>query len=112
MQGKFIGPISKKRRASLAPGLRVHMLHMHAVCISLRQGAEWGMRALQGTFCRLKARLPSDNWKREKIIYSVVHLSNFRAAKVGLNQIKTVFAPYYERVINVDGYDRIAKFYR
>jgi len=30
---------------------------------------------------------------------------------VGSNQIKTVFDPEYERVINLDGYDQISKYY-
>jgi len=30
---------------------------------------------------------------------------------MGLNQITTVFAPEYERVINIHGYDRIRQYY-
>ena len=32
-------------------------------------------------------------------------------AVVGHNQITTVFAPEYERVINIAGYDRIRQYY-
>lgn len=79
--------------------------------VSLRQSAEWGMRALQGTFTRLKSRLTSNNRMRKLIIETIVLLSNFRTAHVGLNQIATVFNPQYEQIINVDGYDRIARYF-
>ena len=69
------------------------------------------MRALQGSFSRLKARLPSDKLKRKKIIGSVVFLHNFRTHYVGLNQIATVFNPLYEEFINLENYDRISRYY-
>jgi len=69
------------------------------------------MRALQGTFTRLKSRLTSNNRMRKLIIETIVLLSNFRTAHVGLNQIATLFNPQYEQIINVDGYDRIARYF-
>ena len=38
-------------------------------------------------------------------------LHNFRTELVGLNQIAAVFNPEYDQYINLDGYDRIAKFF-
>ena len=69
------------------------------------------MRALQGTFPRLKSRLTSDKQKRHDLILSIVLLHNFRTDCIGLNQIATVFNHHYEQFINVDGYDRIARYY-
>ena len=69
------------------------------------------MRSLQGTFPRCKKRLPSNAEKRKKVIQSIVLIHNFRTELVGLNQIKTVFDPEYERYINVRGYDRIKRYY-
>ena len=69
------------------------------------------MRALQGTFTRLKSRLTSNNRMRKLVIETIVLLSNFRTAHVGLNQIATVFNPHYEQSINLDGYDRIARYF-
>ena len=60
---------------------------------------------VQGTFPRCKKQLPSN--KVECII--LVH--NFRTEVIGLNQISAVFAPEYERVINIHGYDRIRRYY-
>lgn len=55
---------------------------------SLRQSAEWGMRAPQAAFPRLKDRfLYEKNGERKCVLYSLVHLFNLRSKLVGLNQI-------------------------
>ena len=69
------------------------------------------MRGLQGSFPRCKKCLPSDKTKRRRVIECIVLVHNFRTAVVGHNQITTVFAPEYERVININGYDRIRQYY-
>jgi DDE superfamily endonuclease len=109
--GILVGPISKKQARTLAPNLRPYLLKISNVYTSLRQASEWGMRSLQGTFPRCKKRLPSNAAKRKKVIQSIVLIHNFRTELVGLNQIKTVFDPEYERYINVRGYDRIKRYY-
>ncbi len=38
-------------------------------------------------------------------------LHNFQTEIVGHNQISVVFGPEYERVININGYDRIRRYY-
>jgi hypothetical protein len=40
-----------------------------------------------------------------------VYIHNFRTDLVGQNQIQTVFDPEYEREINIEGYDRIHRYY-
>jgi len=111
MEGIFVGPISKRQRRALHPITKELVLKRHNTYVSLRQSSEWGMRALQGTFPRLKARLCSDFKDRGDLIESIIFLHNFRTELVGLNQIKTVFDPHYEQYINVDGYDRIKSYY-
>ncbi|KAJ1406173.1 hypothetical protein B484DRAFT_300118, partial [Ochromonadaceae sp. CCMP2298] len=91
LHDKFVGPLSRRQRRNLAAVLRDQLLARHGLYISLRQAAEWGMRALQGSFSRLKSRLPSDAKKRGRIILSILLLSNLRTHYVGLNQISTVF---------------------
>ena len=108
---RFVGPISAATRLRLAPLLRDLVLERHNTYVSLRQASEWGMRALQGCFCRLKSRLTSDGEKRRQIILSIILLHNYRTHVVGLNQIATVFNPEYDQIISLDGYDRIARFY-
>jgi len=60
LYGKFAGPISRKAKKRLSPIVRQHIIVQCDVYTSLRQASEWGMRGLQGTFCRLKSRLPSN----------------------------------------------------
>jgi hypothetical protein len=108
---KFVGPISKANRRMLAPVVKQLILRKVSVYISLRQASEWGMRALQGSFPRLKSRLTSDKRKRFLTIYGVVLLHNFRTHHCGLNQIAEVFNPHYEQYINIDGYDKISRYF-
>jgi len=72
------------------------------------------MRGLEGTFPQCKKRLRSDKYKRRRVIAEcIILLHNFRTEIVGHNQIKLkpVFAPEYERVINIQGYNRICQYY-
>ena len=112
LYGKFVGPISKKARAALSEHVRDLLMRKHGVYVSLRQASEWGMRALQGTFARLKSRLTSDKEKRKVILEGCVYLHNFRTHYVGLNQIATVFNPHYHQYISLDTYDRIARYFQ
>ena len=81
------------------------------VYTSLRQASEWGMRGLQGTFPWCKKRLPSDSEKRKQVLECIILVHNYQTQIVGHNQISTVFAPEYRRVINFHGYDRISQCY-
>jgi len=65
---------------------------------SMRQAAEWGMRALQGSFPRLKARLKyEEHGERKCIIQCIMLVYNFRARYCGINQIRTTFMPHLDR---------------
>jgi hypothetical protein len=68
---KFVGPISKKAKRKLAPMLRDLIMRKSGIFTSLRQAAEWGMRALQGSFSRLKARLGSNKAKRGRLLLCI-----------------------------------------
>jgi hypothetical protein len=94
--GKFVGPIDEKTRSKLNPTLRRFVIEEHNLCVSLRQSSEWGMRALQGSFSRLKTRLISDSHRRGQILQAIMLLHNYRTESEGLNQIATVFKPEYE----------------
>lgn len=61
---------------------------------SLRQAAEWGMRAIQSAFPRLRDRIHfEENGERAVFLSLVPLLYNYRLAKVGLNQIRNVYCP-------------------
>ena len=80
--------------------------------VSLRQSSEWGMRALQGTFVRMKSRLTLNKRKRKLILTVIILLHNFRTHDVGLNQIATVFNVEYDSYVNIRNYDLIAQYYK
>ena len=61
---------------------------------SLQQAAEWGMRALQGAFPRLKDHITyEENGERSVILQLLPLLYNLRCNKVGLNQIRNTYMP-------------------
>ena len=68
------------------------------------------MRAFQGTFIRMKSRLPANKRKRKLIFTVIILLRNFRTDVVGLNQI--VFNVEYDCYVNIRNYDRIAQHLR
>jgi len=70
-------------------------LHRARQATSARQGSEWGMRAFQGSFPRLKDRIIyEERGERRLILHLVILLFNLRSRLVGMNQILTNFMPH------------------
>ncbi len=68
---------------------------------SCRQAAEWGMRAYQSSFPRVKDRfIYETNGDRVQMLLFITLLYNYRAANVGLNQIQTVYMFYLSQDAN------------
>ncbi|KAJ7325461.1 hypothetical protein DFH08DRAFT_817138 [Mycena albidolilacea] len=66
--------------------------------LSYRQTAEWGMRALQGSFGRLRLPLDiGDTDARGNLLEICVRLHNLRTRRVGHNQIRTVYMPLWRQ---------------
>ncbi len=61
----------------------------------LRQSAEWGMRALQGSFPRVKDRFIFNHYPRDRqlFLYLIPLLYNFRTNFNGMNQLQSTFYP-------------------
>jgi hypothetical protein len=69
---------------------------------AVRQMAEWGMRGFQSSFPRLKEKIKfEERGERKVMLHLMVHLYNYRVAKVGQNQIMNVYMPH----LNVDAND-------
>ena len=65
---------------------------------SLRQAAEWGVRAIQGSMPRLKDKMRyEENGERRRVMKLVPLLYNLRLARVGLNQLRNVYVPHWSR---------------
>ncbi len=109
--GVLVGPIPDRSARQLHPLVRDNFICQSNVYTSLWQASKWGMRGLQGTFPRYKKRLSSDKDKRRHVLEWIVLVHNFWTEIVGHNQISAVFAPEYKQVININGYDRIRKYY-
>jgi hypothetical protein len=58
---------------------------------SYRQTAEWGMRALQGGFGRLRVPLSVNAEARFRLLRVISRAFNLRVRMVGINQIRTVY---------------------
>ena len=62
---------------------------------SLRQASEWGMRAIQASFPRLKDVVKLEDFgERGYIMHVMLLLHNLRARKVGINQIRSTYMDY------------------
>ncbi len=109
--GILVGPISRRTVRQLHKDVRDYLLKISNIHTSLRQASEWRMRGLQGSFPRLKRRLPSDDNKRRLVLETIVFVHNLQTDIVGMNQIKTVIDPEYERIHALEGYDCIQQYY-
>jgi len=80
---------------------------------SLRQAAEWGMRAIQAAFPRVKETIPFEESGERRVVLTLLPLLyNFRLETVGLNQIRNTFCLGWSRdadfFIGVDDVDNDA----
>jgi hypothetical protein len=59
---------------------------------SMRQSAEWGMRAFQSTMPRIKDRMKFEERGERKVTLTVmILLYNLRARMVGINQLQSFY---------------------
>lgn len=77
-------------RAEIEQNVRIQL-----EATSMRQAAEWGMRAVQSSFPRLKDRFVyEENGERQRVLHSMFLLYNLRTRMVGINQIRNFYMPY------------------
>lgn len=92
---------------------------------SARQAVEWGMRALQGCFARLRLPLDvNDPAGRMRLLETCLRLHNVRTRMIGINQIRSVYMPvwtqgqedFFDRLYSImfpqtNHNDRIGRYY-
>ncbi len=67
----------------------------------MRQAVEWGMRAIQSLFPRLKDTFVYEDTGEHRILMKMLCLLyNLRTRSVGINQIKNVFMKQLEEDAN------------
>jgi hypothetical protein len=103
MAGKIIRPLKSDELTRYADSVsvRAFVAHVkrHRLALSIRQGAEWGMGAMQGMCGRLRHRLSSNSAVRRELLELCSHYFNFRTRTVGLNQISTVYHPEHTSTV-------------
>lgn len=105
-QGGY-GSIARASKANEAGPQNAQELGFEQQLTSARQPAEWGMRAMQGGFPRLKARFPYEERGHRRIVMRMISaLHNARTRMVGINQIRNVYMPELEKeaegIFNID----------
>ena len=115
MAGKIMTPFKDGELSTDLDILAVQLVQ-HRYVLSIRQSAEWAMRALRSSFAILRLPLPADDTFRAQIISVCLHLHNLRTRLIGINQIKTVFSGTYENDDGIvyghnNGGGRISRFY-
>jgi hypothetical protein len=84
-----------KSAKTVTPNLTNAKIQQNVQATSLCQMAEWGIRALQGSFSRLKDKIAfMDDQTDRKLFLSIIPLLfNFRTNVLGINQITSHFYP-------------------
>jgi hypothetical protein len=112
MKGKLINVIKDEYLDKIQdPAKKLRAEALNRCVKKVRQASEWGMRAIQGPFARLKPALPVSAERRRLIISTCVRLYNLRVRTVGLNQIASVFVPVWEQSDKAPDYDRVVEYY-
>ncbi|KAI7944016.1 hypothetical protein MJO28_011544 [Puccinia striiformis f. sp. tritici] len=92
LQSRILAPVKRGDRLPETPQTFSRMKFLNEQLVSARQAAEWGMRALQGSFARLKLPMPAaDHEQRLCILQTVCHLHQLRCCMVHINQTATVY---------------------
>jgi DDE superfamily endonuclease len=91
-------PYLIKSSQKIAYARTAHDMVVQREATALRQAAEWGMRAIQGAFPKLKEALKYEEKGERGIILKLVPLLyNFRLEVVGLNQIQNTYVPEWSK---------------
>jgi hypothetical protein len=126
IQGRIRAPLKVNARLPVNRQDRENIVAFNRQLLSYRQTAEWGMRALQGSFGRLRVPLDiNNNSARADLIKVCIRLHNVRCIMVGINEIRNVYEPLWrgqddelwfqsENILfgDIRRRDRLAQFFR
>lgn len=97
INGKIKAPLKSGTQITAEPEEQEQLLRYNRQLLSFRQTAEWGMRALQGSFGRLRVPLDiTSESARVRLLETCVRLHNVRTVCVGVNQIRNVYVPTWK----------------
>lgn len=96
IHNRIQAPLKQGARLPANRHEREARLAFNAQLTSYRQSVEWGMRAFQGSFGRLRVPLNiQDNHGRARLLEICIRLNNLRANCVGISQIRSVYQPVW-----------------
>ncbi|KAJ8094153.1 hypothetical protein PM082_023361 [Marasmius tenuissimus] len=97
ISGKIRAPLKDGNLVPNNPQERTEVLNFNRQLLSYRQTAEWGMRAMQGSFGRLRVPLPIASQNDcLRLLEICCRLFNVRANRVNISQIKNVYMPRWK----------------
>ena len=103
IQGRICAPIKAGQRIMGNADVVQEKLAFNRELLAYRQTAEWGMRALQGSFGRLRVPLEINHTEQHAgLIETCVRLHNLRAERVGINQIRNVYMKEWQATDKLD----------
>ncbi|TDL21627.1 hypothetical protein BD410DRAFT_821302 [Rickenella mellea] len=96
IHGKIRAPMKAGQRLPSDANELADRMRFDRQLLSYRQTAEWGMRAIQGSFGRLRMPLQiGDAAGRGDLLEICMRLHNVRTRLVGINQIRSVYEPIW-----------------
>lgn len=85
----------KSAKDHLSISENAEQMVMNRKATAMRKGSEWGIRAFQGSFPRMKVRfIYEENGELRKVLLLIVFLFNLRTRMVGMNQIIYTYMPH------------------
>lgn len=97
IEGRIRAPMKSGERLPSDAQARKRIEQFDAQLLSFRQSAEWVMRALQGSFGRLRLPLEiASAERRGDLLETCVRLQNLRTKLVGINQLRSVYMPIWQ----------------
>ena len=96
IHNRIQAPLKQGARLPANRHEREARLAFNAQLTSYRQSVEWGMRAFQGSFGRLRVPLNiQDNHGRACLLKICIHLNNLLANCIRISQIRSVYQPVW-----------------
>ncbi|KAE9383641.1 hypothetical protein BT96DRAFT_1027124 [Gymnopus androsaceus JB14] len=96
ISGKIRAPVKAGECIPANPTEQEQFMAFNRQLLSFRQTAEWGMRALQGAFGRLRVPLPINDPRGRLLLLEIIaRLFNVWTVCVGINQIRNVYEPIW-----------------
>ncbi|TFK50298.1 hypothetical protein OE88DRAFT_1808659, partial [Heliocybe sulcata] len=106
--GKIRAPLKTGQRVEGTAAEQDETLTFNRELLSYRQTAEWGMRAMQGGFARLRVPLDiNDSEGRRALLELCCRLHNVRAVCIGINQIRSVYMPTWQAIEGKEIWSRL-----